>query len=159
MSEKQPFPDGWDEKLTREVRDHFEGQTEEEKAAEIEKALDANGATMPDPEPAVTSQARAGVGLRVYVALLGLGGIGMGLMFLLVLSDVPTWCRWLAYLFGPFMVAGGTVFLFYSLRGRKTDLQELTGCTTGTEAVKDGADTAATSATAQVVGEIINNIS
>jgi len=107
-------------------------------------------------EPGVPSREHAGIGLRAYVAFLGLVGIGMGLMFLLALSDVPTWCRWLGYIFGPFLVAGGTVMLFFSLRGRKADLQALTGCTTGTEAVKDGADTAATSAAAQIVGEIID---
>jgi hypothetical protein len=113
----------------------------------------------PAPEPAITSQERAGIGLRVYVALLGLAGIGMGLMFLLGLSEVPTWCRWLMYIFTPFFAVGGTVMLFFSLRGRKADLQELTGCTTGKDAVKHDADTAATSATAHIVGEIIDKLS
>jgi hypothetical protein len=112
-----------------------------------------------NPEAPLTSQERAGVGLRVYVALLGLAGIGMGLMFLNALAEVPTWCRWLLYLFAPFFAVGGAVMLFFSLRGRKTELQELTGCTSGKDAVKNDADIAATSATAHIVGEIIDKIS
>jgi hypothetical protein len=92
----------------------------------------------------------------VYVALLGVAAIGTGLMILFALSEVPTWCRWLGYVFGPFLAGGGSVWLLLSLLGRKTHLQELTGCTTGMEAVKDGADTGATSATTQIVGEIID---
>lgn len=151
----QKFPDGWDEKRAPEVLD----QNEVAQAVGVKQTLDADGVTKPDSAPAVAARERAGVGLRVYVTLLGLFGIGMGLLFLLVLSNVPTWCRWLAYLFGPFLVVGGTAFLFFSLRGRKADLQWLTGRTTGKDAVKDDADTAATSAAAIIVGEIINNIS
>lgn len=106
--------------------------------------------------PATSPPVRAGIGLRVYVALLGLAAIGIGVMFLFALSEMPGWCRWLAYVFAPLFVVGGAVFLFLSLRGRKTELQELTGCTTGKDAVKDAADGAATSATAHIVGEIID---
>jgi hypothetical protein len=71
----------------------------------------------------------------VYVFILGLVGIAMGLMFLFALSEVPTWCRWLICFFAPLFVVGGSVLLFFSLRGRKADLQELTGCSTGKDAV------------------------
>ena len=46
MSKKQQFPEGWDEKRVREVLDHYEGQTEDDQAAEIEEALEADGVTM-----------------------------------------------------------------------------------------------------------------
>lgn len=45
MSEQQ-FPPGWDESRVREVLSHYEGQTEDEQADEIEAALDADGVTM-----------------------------------------------------------------------------------------------------------------
>jgi len=105
----------------------------------------------PDREPVITSRERAGIGLRVYVAVLGLVGIAMGLMFLLVASEVPTWCRWLGYVFGSLFVPGSAYVLFLSMRGRKADLQEFTA--------KKTADTAATAAAAHIVGEIIDKIS
>ena len=46
MSEPQKFPAGWDDPRVREVLSHYEGQTEEEQADEIEAALDAEGTTM-----------------------------------------------------------------------------------------------------------------
>jgi hypothetical protein len=46
MSEPQKFPPGWDEARVRDVLAHYEGQTEDEQAAEIEAALDAEGITM-----------------------------------------------------------------------------------------------------------------
>lgn len=46
MSEPQKFPPGWDESRVRDVLAHYEGQTEDEQAAEIEAALDAEGVTM-----------------------------------------------------------------------------------------------------------------
>jgi hypothetical protein len=45
MSEQQ-FPPGWDESRVREVLSHYENQTEDEQADEIEAALDADGVTM-----------------------------------------------------------------------------------------------------------------
>ena len=36
---KQKFPPGWDERRVREVIAHYDSQTEEEQAAEIEAAL------------------------------------------------------------------------------------------------------------------------
>ena len=46
MSDPQKFPPGWDESRVRNVLAHYEGQTEDEQAAEIEAALDAEGITM-----------------------------------------------------------------------------------------------------------------
>jgi hypothetical protein len=46
MSEPQKFPPGWDESRVRDVLAHYEGQTEDNQAAEIEAALDAAGVTM-----------------------------------------------------------------------------------------------------------------
>ena len=46
MSEPQKFPAGWDEARVRELIAHYDGQTEDEQAAEIEAALAADGVTM-----------------------------------------------------------------------------------------------------------------
>jgi hypothetical protein len=46
MSEKHSFPAGWDENRVRDVLAHYEGQTEDEQAAEIEAALEADDVTM-----------------------------------------------------------------------------------------------------------------
>ena len=46
MSEPQKFPPGWDNPRVREVLAHYESQTEEEQADEIEAALDEEGTTM-----------------------------------------------------------------------------------------------------------------
>lgn len=46
MSEPQKFPAGWDESRVRDVLAHYEGQTEDAQADEIEAALDAEGITM-----------------------------------------------------------------------------------------------------------------
>jgi hypothetical protein len=43
---KQKFPPGWNEKRVREVIAHYENQTAEEQAAEIEKALEGQNITM-----------------------------------------------------------------------------------------------------------------
>ena len=43
---KQQFPPGWNEKRVREVIAHYENQSEEEQAAEIETALKAENITM-----------------------------------------------------------------------------------------------------------------
>lgn len=45
MSEAQKFPAGWDEG-GRDLIAHYDGQTEDEQAAEIEAALSAEGVTM-----------------------------------------------------------------------------------------------------------------
>ena len=46
MNEPQRFPKGWDEGRVRDVWTHYEGQTEDEQAAEIEAALVADDLTM-----------------------------------------------------------------------------------------------------------------
>lgn len=43
---KQKFPRGWNEKRVREVIAHYDNQTEEEQAAEIEAAVTAENITM-----------------------------------------------------------------------------------------------------------------
>ena len=43
---KPKFPSGWNEKRVREVIAHYENQTEEEQAAEIEAALEGENITM-----------------------------------------------------------------------------------------------------------------
>jgi hypothetical protein len=43
---KQEFPPGWNEKRVRELISHYEGQSEEEEAAEIEASLKANDVTL-----------------------------------------------------------------------------------------------------------------
>ncbi len=43
---KQKFPPGWNEKRVRKVIAHYERQTEEEQADEIEAALNAENITM-----------------------------------------------------------------------------------------------------------------
>lgn len=40
------FPSGWDEARIRDLIDHYDNQTEDEQAAEIEAALAADGVTM-----------------------------------------------------------------------------------------------------------------
>ena len=46
MSEGQRFPKGWDDQRVKNVIAHYENQTEDEQAAEIEAALDAEGTTL-----------------------------------------------------------------------------------------------------------------
>jgi hypothetical protein len=46
MSDKHPFTSGWDEQRVREVLTHYESQTEDEQAAEIEEALESEAATL-----------------------------------------------------------------------------------------------------------------
>lgn len=46
MSGTREFPPGWDEARVRDVIAHYDRQTADERAAEIEAALDAEGITM-----------------------------------------------------------------------------------------------------------------
>ena len=46
MSEAQKFPAGWDEVGVRDLIAHYDGQTEDEQAAEIEAALGGDAVTM-----------------------------------------------------------------------------------------------------------------
>jgi hypothetical protein len=43
---KQKYPPGWNEKRVRKVIAHYENQTEEEQAAEIEQVLEAENITL-----------------------------------------------------------------------------------------------------------------
>jgi len=46
MSESQKFPSGWNEDSLRDLITHYDEQTEDEQAAEIEAALGEDGVTM-----------------------------------------------------------------------------------------------------------------
>ncbi len=46
MSISQKFPSGWDASRVRDVLAHYEAQTEDQQANEIESALDVEGITM-----------------------------------------------------------------------------------------------------------------
>lgn len=46
MSQPQQYPAGWDEAQIRDLIAHYDNQTEEEQAAEIEAGLDAEGVVM-----------------------------------------------------------------------------------------------------------------
>ena len=59
MSESQKFPPGWDESRVREVVAHYEAQTEDEQADEIEAALGAEGITMIAVPSELAEQVRA----------------------------------------------------------------------------------------------------
>jgi hypothetical protein len=43
---KQRMPKGWTDKQVRELAEHYDRQTEDEQAAEIEAALDGDGQTL-----------------------------------------------------------------------------------------------------------------
>lgn len=46
MSESQKFPVGWDEARVKDVLAHYENQTEDEQADEIEQSLQSEGVTL-----------------------------------------------------------------------------------------------------------------
>ncbi len=51
MNKTQKFPEGWDEARVRDVLAHYEGQTEDEQAAEIETAMDTDQPPRDDTSP------------------------------------------------------------------------------------------------------------
>jgi hypothetical protein len=59
MKKKQKFPPGWDEKRVEEVIAHYENQTEDEEAAEIEAALKAENITLMDIPTELVPKVRA----------------------------------------------------------------------------------------------------
>ena len=59
MSASQKFPAGWDESRVRDVLAHYEGQTEDDQADEIEEALRADGVTMIAVPAALADEVRA----------------------------------------------------------------------------------------------------
>jgi hypothetical protein len=58
---KQKFPPGWTEKRVREMIAHYEKQSEEEQAADIEAALQDEGITMVAVPTELVSQVLAPV--------------------------------------------------------------------------------------------------
>lgn len=46
MNESQKFPVGWDEARVKDVLAHYENQTEDEQADEIERSLQSEGMTL-----------------------------------------------------------------------------------------------------------------
>jgi len=58
MSEPK-FPRGWDAERVQKVIDHYENQTEEEEAAEIEAALEKEGTTWIAVPSALVDKVRA----------------------------------------------------------------------------------------------------
>lgn len=53
------LPPGWDDARIREVLQHYEGQSEEEQAEEIEAALASDGVTMMAVPSELADQVRA----------------------------------------------------------------------------------------------------
>jgi hypothetical protein len=58
------FPPGWDESRVRAVIDHYENQTEDEQADEIEEALEADGFTMMAVPSELVDEVRALIARR-----------------------------------------------------------------------------------------------
>jgi anti-sigma factor RsiW len=59
MNQPQKFPAGWDERTVRDLIAHYDGQTEDEQAAEIEAALGADDVTMVAVPVALADEVRA----------------------------------------------------------------------------------------------------
>jgi hypothetical protein len=59
MSQPQQFPAGWDAARVRGVIAHYDAQTEDEQAAEIEAALAADGVTLMAVPAELAEQVRA----------------------------------------------------------------------------------------------------
>ncbi len=64
MSEPQKFPAGWDEARVRDVLAHYDGQTEDDQAAEIEAALGRDGVTMVAVPAELADEVRALIARR-----------------------------------------------------------------------------------------------
>jgi hypothetical protein len=56
---EQKFPPGWDESRIRQVLAHYEGQTEEEQADEIDEALEMDGMTLMSVPTELVPEVRA----------------------------------------------------------------------------------------------------
>jgi cytochrome c553 len=59
MSRPQQFPAGWDEARVRDVIAHYDAQTQDQQADEIEAALAAEGTTMMAVPAELADQVRA----------------------------------------------------------------------------------------------------
>ena len=55
----QKFPPGWDEARIREVIEHYDSQDEDERAAEIEAAWEAEGMTLMSVPTELVPEVRA----------------------------------------------------------------------------------------------------
>jgi response regulator of citrate/malate metabolism len=64
MNEPQKLPKGWDQASIQAVLDHYENQTEDEQAEEIEAALKAQGTTMMSIPIELADEVRAFVARR-----------------------------------------------------------------------------------------------
>ena len=64
MSEPQKFPQGWDEPALRHVLDHYENQSEDEQAVEIEAATAEHGVTMVAVPAELAEEVRALIARR-----------------------------------------------------------------------------------------------
>lgn len=107
---------------------------------------------LPISEPVATSPERAAIGLRLYAVVVAFGSIGFGLAGLFVAPE--GWCRYLAYGLATIMIPGGGLFLFLGLRGRKCDLEVLTG----EEVAEAATNSAATTIGERVVDEVIDKL-
>ena len=58
------LPSGWDDARIRDVLQHYDGQTEDEQAAEIEAALTADGITMMAIPAELVDEVRAMIARR-----------------------------------------------------------------------------------------------
>ena len=64
MSEPQKLPPGWDVARVRDVIEHYDTQTEDEQAAEIEAALADDGVTLIAVPAELADEVRALIGRR-----------------------------------------------------------------------------------------------
>ena len=56
---EQEFPPGWDDERVRQVLQHYETQSEDEQADEIESAMQAEGVTLIAVPTALVPEVRA----------------------------------------------------------------------------------------------------
>ena len=84
---------------------------------------------------------------RVWGLCVGVLALGLGLVGLFAMPDN---CRILSYIAAAIVIPGGLWVIFASLRGRKSDLEDLSLANT--------ADTAATEVAGSVLSEIIDKL-
>jgi hypothetical protein len=90
---------------------------------------------------------RAGIALRLWGVILSLFGVALGLCGLLL---VPEQCRLIGCVAAGLFIPAGGWLLFASLRGRQSDLQDLSA--------SKMADTGATDIVGQVLGRVIDDV-
>lgn len=64
MSKPQDYPTGWDEAQIRDLITHYDNQTKDEEAAEIEAGLAAEGITMIPVPAGLVDEVRALIARR-----------------------------------------------------------------------------------------------